>query len=181
MQDKLTGYYKYSSSQPLDKAVIHVQLTAFGMGNVGASMTELPQVEEYTYFEVPFFAWETPDTLRVEISTSQWQQMFATGESTLIIDKVALESAPLSVSDLKKTTCSAFPNPADQSIVLPVRDDMKGNVTVRVYSLTGECVMARTTAHNGRIQLELDSLAPGVYTAQITNGQLTDMNRFVKR
>ena len=66
---------------------------------------------------------------------------------------------------------SLYPNPAQETINVSVKSNMEGNVTVALYSITGQLLHTEqwTTAEGVQVkQINLGSVAPGMYTLTLT-------------
>ena len=76
-----------------------------------------------------------------------------------------------------------YPNPSSSTAFLPVSSDKPADLTLSVFNMIGEnCMPAQTLHLSGGMQyfeLDVNSLAPGIYLCRIQSGSISHAVRFV--
>jgi hypothetical protein len=179
--DTIRGYYKYATSGN-DTAMISVNLTNNG-GFVGGGAKVLPPAATYTYFTMPFSAVSTPDSLRVDIYSSDMSGTPTAG-STLYIDRLDLKSQPLNVPglSLSKQIVFVYPNPANDVLNVRVLNTKQGTMDVAIYDATGRVVFNNTytVSNNSLVAIPVKELASGIYQYTIQVDDNITGNKFIK-
>ena len=180
--DTLCGYYKYT---PLgnDTAGIYVSLTNNGT-SVGGNNMWLTAASVYTYFELPFQAGIVPDTIRIDVQSSEWPVSISNSGSVLYLDDLYLKSSPLGIFEDRfiKPEIIAFPNPVKDILTISFKNTINSYVTPVVYDVAGQQVdIDDFKIDANHIEMKVENLAPGIYSfeVQTKNGNIRD--RFVKQ
>lgn len=179
--DTLTGWFKYTS-QCSDTGYLGVTLSANGM-QIGGSMTYLSSATQYTYFEIPIYSQSTPDTLRIDASSSKWPYTNSCDGSTLIIDQLALKSELLaSISKLEnKKSPFAYPNPASNFIHINSGKLLTQETTIEFFDLSGRLVAKEVKQENSDDAINISTLINGRYYYRLTSSHGETMNSFIKQ
>lgn len=180
MTDTLTGYYKYTTSGT-DTGHVFLYVSKSGVNIGGNSYNCLP-TSTWTYFQIPFSASITPDSLRVDIVSSSWTS--AVPGSTLYIDKLQLKSQPLSINHVNSGVgfVSIYPNPVGDVLHLNLNNNIQGDIELRLYNVTGKLVLSNNyTPTNNSISVPVSQLAGGVYFYEIKNNGIVISDKFVKQ
>lgn len=169
MTDTLCGYYKYAG-MGLDSAIVGAVFFQGGnLVNVAALYLESKSV--YTYFEIPFQLGAAPDTVRIDIWSSN-PNSHAMAGSVLIIDSLRFKSDPLVGLPQAgpRVEWLLFPNPSQGQVwleaALPSADDYQ----LELLNMAGQRVFLQSlpmAAGLNRIGIDLGSLSAGVYLARL--------------
>lgn len=179
--DTITGYYKYTPSGA-DTAMLMVTLTASGTP-VGGTNYFFHAASAWTYFEMPFTAGTTPDTLRIDIQSGSWNS--AAAGSVLKIDYLQLKSQPLlAVNDLTNATAKvlAYPNPVNDVLHLKFDKIPAGSVNVKIYDIIGRVIDSRNyTVTPSVISFQVGYLPAGMYFYEVSNNGNMVRDKFLKK
>lgn len=179
-KDTLTGYYEYTTTGN-DSGQVGVTLTK-NSSIVGGIYTNLKPAATWTYFSIPFSAFTTPDTIRIDLISSLWNNNATVG-STFQVDNLSLKSEPLGITNFNPTVSAnkTYPNPAKDELNIQLGSKVNGNVHVAIYDMTGRIVQENDmTANNNLVHLNISGLYPGVYFYKLSTPNSTFQNRFVK-
>jgi len=80
---------------------------------------------------------------------------------------------------VEKKILKLYPNPAQQSIFIETTEANAGNI-VLVYDALGKTYQLPVTQKNNTLELDIRSLAPGIYTVLCKNGDKHQSGIFVK-
>jgi hypothetical protein len=167
--DTLCGYYKYQGIG-VDSAIIGAVF--FQGGNmIGVEAVYLDTKNQYTYFEIPFQLGQTPDTVRIDMWSSNPNGLPIPG-SILIVDSLRFKSDPLVGLPVARPALAwgIFPNPSGGSAWLEAVPPTDGDYNLEVFSTTGQRMLQqdlRLQAGLNRIGLDLEMLAAGTYLARL--------------
>ena len=170
--DTLTGYYKYFTSAP-DSASINISLMQ-NSNTIGGSGASLPAAAQYTYFEIPIFTNNAPDTMRIDINSSKWPYSPSSVGSTLYIDHLQLKSEltagiQTAQSKIAKNIFS-FPNPANDVLHVKLANSFSDNVLVEIFDLSGRLIVKETKkVSDNTLDIRTVSLKAGSYLYRISN------------
>lgn len=181
--DTLCGYYKYTAMGN-DTAGIYVSLTKNGTP-VGGNNKWLTATTNYTYFEMPFQAGITPDTIRIDIQSSEWPVTSANVGSILYIDNLYLKSSPLKIFENGNILFYGFPYPNPVKDILNIRFDnaITSIMDMQLYDMTGrgrEIESVNYDRHLTSMTLDVAKLAPGIYFYEIRIPEGIIRSKFVK-
>lgn len=179
--DTLAFWYKYAPTVIGGTANVYLNFKNNG-NNIGGTNASLPASTNYQYMEIPFNIGQTPDTVIVNIESSDWQDSSLTFVgSNLKIDEVHFKSEPLTtvVFDYKnEITINIFPNPTNGKIHINV---LGFNVQhLEVYNLLGERIFSQAGILS-KSEIDLSSEPAGVYFIKITNGEKMFTKKIVIR
>ncbi|MBA3827335.1 MAG: T9SS type A sorting domain-containing protein [Taibaiella sp.] len=180
MTDTLTGYYKYTTSGT-DSGQIFVNLSKSG-NPVGGNIYHCVATTAWTYFQIPFSASITPDSIRVDLISSSWTS--AVTGSTLYVDKMQLKSQPLSINHVTSAAgnVSTYPNPVDGVLHINTGNYFMGNIALRLFDINGKVVLQKNyNADNPDIAIPVSQFAKGIYFYELRNNDLIIRDKFVKQ
>lgn len=92
----------------------------------------------------------------------------------------------VSFSDIKLVNLEGYaaiiisPNPVKETMNLQTETEIR-NATLQVFNSSGQQMFSRIISGNGNIPVKISGLAPGIYTARITDRQNTRQLKFVKQ
>jgi hypothetical protein len=182
--DTLCGYYIYQPAVGSDDSAF-VSMAFSSMGNIFMYAPKLlSATEQYTYFEIPFTLFQAPDMVRIDISSSKWEENPVFNGSTLIIDELQFKSAPLA-TNIKKTIQNPFkswvyPNPA-QSFINIEMDSKINNAQLMLYDFQGKQIWNKSFTESSQLQLNTSFLSSGIYFYSISDGQkIVSSGKFIK-
>jgi len=172
--DTLCGYYIYQpAAGSNDSAIVNLVFSAAG-DEFAYAPRLFESAAQYTYFEIPFFLFQAPEQVRIDISSSKFEQNLAYNGSTLIIDELQFKSAPLS-TNIKKPfhnpfSVMIFPNPAKDFVNLTFETTEK-SIVFLLYDNLGNVMLkeSKNTMIAGKhtIQINIANFASGIYHYQI--------------
>jgi serine protease len=88
---------------------------------------------------------------------------------------VTLTGVNPTVTDLRTSTLSIYPNPAEDLIVVPSHLQ---NARYTIYDQTGRVCLE---GQMNQSQIRIDALASGLYTLRVADGQLMQQGQFIKQ
>jgi type IX secretion system substrate protein len=181
--DTLVGYYKYSTTGT-DSGFINVSLGKTGVGNVGGGRISLPSASGYTYFSLPISSTMTPDTMRIDISSSKvGPGAAAVAGSVFKVDKLLLRlhtPALGAAAANEPGKVVVYPDPVKDVLNISFGEAVQGPVTVKIYDAQGRTVMNHTYTGTPTLQLPVGDLAGGIYFYEITYNGSAVRDRFIK-
>jgi len=179
--DTISGFYKYIPAGT-DTGMLLVMLTASGTV-VGGANHFFNAASAWTYFEMPFSAGTTPDTIRIDIQSGSWTA--DTAGSVLKVDYLQLKSQPLlAVNDLTNAAAKvlAYPNPANDVFNLRFDKVPAGSVNAKIYDLMGRVIDSRNyTAAPSVISFQVGYLPTGMYFYEVSNNGNIMRDKFMKK
>ncbi len=90
-------------------------------------------------------------------------------------------SCPMNVAGHEvKTTFEAYPNPASDVLILSLPGNYSGKTKVGISNTLGEVFSGTLVAQNGRIDLDVNDLACGVYFVSVTIDDKQYIQRFIR-
>ncbi len=182
MNDTLIGYYKYSPSGS-DSASIGVSFYANG-SNVGGSGRYMLAAPIFTYFEIPMNVGVTPDTMRIDISSSKWPTGPSNNGSTLIIDDLQFKSEltlEINKVDGALNGVGVYPNPAADYLNFIFKKPVLSTVALNIYDVSGRMVKTEIYGNNEKsIHLNVSSLTKGMYFYTISGYAENMKGKFAK-
>lgn len=182
--DTLYGYYKYTP-QGTDTASVSVTLSAAGafIGNFNYFITS---ASTWTLFSIPISLTTTPDTMRIDIYSSNYSM---TGMSTTVpgsvlkIDNLYLASQPLGIPGLSinKQELTVYPIPANDILNFSLDGSVQGLVEITLYDLAGRILSTTQIPQaNGIISLPVGYLESGLYFYEVKNNGSITRDKFCK-
>jgi hypothetical protein len=175
--DTLAGYYKYAPMGN-DSAMINISLLK-NSNDVGGTRRFLHAAANYTYFEIPFGASTTPDTLRVEIGSSYWITNPGFSGSVLYIDNLKIKSQPVGIQhNYLNERIMTYPNPVKDQLTIQF-SDISGNKKIVLCNALGECISTWNTDDH-QFAIDTKSLPGGIYFLQMQTANGITARKFVK-
>jgi hypothetical protein len=174
--DTLCGYYKFIAPEG-QFAAISAQIFLNG-SNINGNYQLLMPATEYTYFELPLYSSEVPDTLGVEITSAAWPFDNAQEGNMLIVDHVQLKSAPLNVFNVSDAGLSLFPNPVRNELNILLPSVVPSGQELFIYDQTGNCVFNILLTQK-LVKLDTSFLGIGLYTYRIVSKGFNESGQFI--
>ncbi|WP_210520677.1 T9SS-dependent choice-of-anchor J family protein [Hymenobacter terricola] len=119
----------------------------------------------------------TPAVLDITPTTGTYYvgfHAFSLGnQGFLAVDDLSISAGPLATSEALMRAVSVFPNPSTSGVFnLEIHGaNAKQALGVEVTNMLGQRVYTGTAKDNLRTDLDLSSLAPGIYNLKVRNGQ----------
>jgi len=182
MTDTLTGYYMYMPSGT-DTGGLQISLYAAG-ANIGDNGYRFTSATTWTPFSVLIDASSTPDTMRIDISSSIGSATIP--GSTLYLDHLQLSSQPLPPSGINVISAAAYkviayPNPANDILNLRLAGNISGKVSARIYDMMGRVLDQRSwNVAPSIITFPVGYLPTGLYFYEVMNNGNIIRNKFLK-
>jgi len=167
---KLTGYYKFTSTDPYDSASVFCQFTQANMGMTGGGEHYFGTTNTYTYFECPLYFFGTNDSVLIAFESGR------TLGNQLFLDSLNFSNKPLMVStdglnyrehcDIRKISSN--------QLLLEYYDGGTGPIRVLIHDMLGrECYNQSISNTGGNIAetLYTGSLNRGIYLIEIESSK----------
>jgi hypothetical protein len=170
--DTLCGWYKFIPAGN-DSATMGVQTTFMG-STVGGGFLGLPPVSAYTYFELPFMSFSTPDTLLVIMASSFDDVNPSDIGSVFKLDDLYLKSSPLGISSEISWNpfgkISVYPNPSNVDCWIEFDNNGNSPLVMTVTDELGKTISETIITGTGHQQQHIDTsvLAKGSYILTLT-------------
>ena len=180
--DTLTGYYMFAPVGT-DTGRISVSLSAGG-SYVGGNNHYFYSASTWTYFEMPFNAMSTPDTMRIDIQSGSWHALMP--GSVLNVDYLQLKSQPLPPVGVNNATMLSdkviiYPNPATNVVNFTFDGDIQGAVSIKIYDILGKVISYKSyNVAPSVISLPTYDLSYGMYFYEIANNGTVIRDKFIK-
>ena len=184
MADTLCFWYKFIPAGT-DSATVAFQTTL--MGNpVGGGGAALPPASVYTFFQVPFSSFSTPDTLLVLFASSYNDIYPSNVGSVFKLDDVYLKSSltstgpEISWDTFGKVTL--YPNPSEVECFISFDNNSESNVTMIISDEAGKTVSETVITGSGHHNEHIDTsaLAKGSYLVSLVrDGKSVSRKLFV--
>lgn len=100
---------------------------------------------------------------------------------TVLDDQSYSDNVQIKLNTLNTASFYVYPNPASSYIEVNTPQALKGTGEIRIISMTGNLVL-KAAVSNGNLRMEIGSLKPGVYVAEVTDGdqKLIGREKFIK-
>lgn len=179
--DTLTFWYKHTPSTGNGTAEVRLNFKSNGT-NIGGTGASLSASANYQYMEIPFNIGQMPDTVIIDIESSEWQDSsVAFVGSNLKIDEIHFKSQPLATVVFERKNEAAieiFPNPTNGKIQINV---MGSNLEhLEIYNILGGRVYSQTGTLS-KSEIDLSSQPQGVYFVKIYNEERSYTKKIVKQ
>jgi len=184
----VSGYYKYT---PIGTDTAQAAITSYYYDLEGDSVIileqpiiNLPPAADYTYFEVPLLYNSHPmvDTINISFAAGLMQNGLTPG-SKLLLDDIAIEYYPVSVSENKapENVFIIYPNPVRDNVSIRNNsvDPFTGTITLfdnldrQVYS------GAHTIPSSSIISIRISELSEGIYFYRIKNDRVEQKGKIL--
>ena len=188
-KDTLIGWYKFTPVGG-DIATVHIRFSKNGnpIDNEGTNLTPS---SSYTMFSINYSLSSAPDTMRIDISTSgSGGGGSGTGHAgtILIMDEVTLKSQPLHTGielfHSDHSVLSAYPNPTSNLVRIYPVPVTHGPGNLQICNSLGQAMIFKNLSEveNGNgIELNTESLKPGMYFYYVTSGGFSGSGTFIKK
>ena len=169
--DTLAFYYKYAPANATDSAQI-----SFGFKKGGSFFwytgKNLSASADYQYVEIPFNIWQAPDSVVVQIQSSNWNDTLVSSVGAdLKIDEIHFKSQPLNVSIpvfAPNAQISIFPNPSGGKFTIY---NTVGIRQLKVYNILGENIYTKSNSKQQKLnEIDLSRFQKGIYFVEIYDG-----------
>lgn len=182
-ENKLMGYYKFSSPDANDSASVGLWLKKNSVV-IDSFVMRLPRVNTLTQFVLPFKASASPDSAIVALAAGiikndpnmDLGELFVPNAS-LIVDDIHVNDWPLFVgAKAKLQEARLFPNPAKDNVKLQLNSAYDEVIDLTLYDVQGrmvksfEAIKLRSNIESDYI-LSLDGLLPGSYLLKLVGSQ----------
>ena len=174
--DTLAFWYKYS---PVGNTEADVQLTFKKNGNNIRNIGTNPAPSStYKYIEIPFTLEEFPDSVILDIQSSQWQDSAVSFVgTTLTIDEIHFKSQKLTTGITELTNSNAltiFPNPTQNIINIPIL--FQGSI-YEIYNINRKLIELGYCNSN---QIDLTKIESGFYFLEISTNEKQHSFKLIK-
>jgi len=188
-KDTLIGYYKFA---PIggDSARVNINFSKNG-SNIYSAYANLTAAGSYTMFSIPYSLFSVPDTMEIDFGTrGPGGNGRGTGHAgtTLIVDEIQLKSQPLHTGielfHPNHAILSAYPNPASGLININPIPTTNGQGSLEIYNSLGQALIFKNLseiANGNGIELNTESLKPGMYFYNVTNNGFSGSGTFIKK
>lgn len=179
--DTLAFWYKYS---PVGNTQADVQVTFKKNGNNIKNIGTNPSPSStYKYIEIPFNLDEFPDSVIIDLQSSQWQDSAASFiGTTLIIDEMHFKSQKLTTGVVELNNDIAFrifPNPASENIKLTFHENLGIKSELFIYNAYGKLIATEKIRGIAELTLDVSSYLDGIYFIQLSiDDQLVNTMKF---
>ncbi|MCE9538736.1 MAG: T9SS type A sorting domain-containing protein [Bacteroidetes bacterium] len=169
--DTLTFWYKHVPSTGSGTAEVRLHFKNNG-NNIWGTGASLSASTNYQYMEIPFNVGQIPDTVIIDIESSEWQDSSLTFVgSNLKIDEIHFKSQPLTtvVFDRKnENTLHISPNPSKGKIQIEaIGLDVQG---MEVYNVLGEKIYSKADFKQQTLnEIDLSGFQKGIYFIKISS------------
>ena len=179
MSDTLYGFYKYVSIGN-DTVTINLSLTKNGFP-VGGNSKWLTPIGNYTYFEIPFQVFSIPDTLRINIRSSEWSRAPVNIEKSLYLDNLWMKSDLQAAIEKEMLESTFYPNPVKDIIYIEFKKNVPEIMNLFIYDSNGITTQANETSRNANsLIIDVSNLALGIYYYEIRTPEGIMRNKFMK-
>lgn len=125
------------------------------------------------------------------VHTFKWSyrkdQSATAGSDAAWIDNIVFppfsnESSGAFLSENSIIQLNVYPNPVKNELTIEMENNQtKGNLTINIKDLQGRIVYTNTTISNGKIIVNTNNFANGLYMVEATNGVSTMLRKVVKQ
>ncbi|RYD55777.1 MAG: T9SS type A sorting domain-containing protein [Sphingobacteriales bacterium] len=92
----------------------------------------------------------------------------------------SLQSVSVGRIHTASSQINAYPNPASSMLYIEGLNSAVANNAVRVYDNIGRLIATENIYKDGRLQIDISRLAPGMYYIQCRDGEIQHNSRFIK-
>lgn len=143
-------------------------------------MVKLPS-SSYSKFEIPLSFTIPPDTMRIDIASSQFPFINIGTGSELYIDELQLSSAPLctAVSEIENHTSFIIsPNPASENTNVILTNKSR-RCDVVIMDAYGKIISKFHSTDTQRMEINISNIPSGVYLIQVRTDNEEQMGKIV--
>ncbi len=174
--DTVAFWYKFV---PSGNTVADVQLNFKKNGhNIGnAGRNPIPS-STYQYMEIPFNLGQAPDTVIIDIQSSQWQDSsLSFVGSNLKIDEMHFKSQPLTTGILNyqiQNNISIFPNPTSEKLTITNFENNGKQFELNIFNTFGQQVLSQQFSEKIETAIvDVSKFTEGVYILRMISGNKT--------
>jgi hypothetical protein len=179
--DTLAFWYKHTPSTGTGTAEVRLNFKNNGT-NIWGTGASLSASANYQYMEIPFNIGQMPDTVIIDIESSEWQDSsLAFVGSSLKIDEVHFKSQPLTttVFDYKdETSVHISPNPTLGKIQINVPG--LNVLQLEIYNLLGERIFSQA-GNLTKAGIDLSGHPQGIYFVKVYSEGKSYTKKVVKQ
>ena len=174
--DTLAFWYKYA---PSGGATAGVNLNFKNNGiNINNAGTNLPPSTNYQYMEIPFNLGAMPDSVMIDIQSSQWQDsLLSNVGSDLKIDEMHFKSQPLTTSIfnyVNQNTINVFPNPTSEKLTINYSENIGKQIDLSIFNILGQQVFSQTISDKTETAtIDVSKFTEGIYFLHMTSDNKT--------
>ena len=180
--DKLVGYFKYEGDHVRDSLSVLVLLKEMPDLNeenaIGiAKFNAFGGPEEYTKFEATFeyLSDEVPDSAIILIASERYEA-WPDDSSFYVIDEITFEGGVVSTKHSIEEVLFVAPNPVSDRILL--NKIPENNARLNIYNQMG--MLVEQFANLNQREINVSTIIPGIYFAQLQTEQSTIIQKFIK-
>ena len=96
------------------------------------------------------------------------------------VSYVQLSAGGIGMVENGTDAARVFPNPAQEVLLVTVREPLSQQASVQLVSVTGQVLMAPTFISSRTLRFRVEDLASGIYFVRITDGERRIVERVVK-
>lgn len=181
--DTLAFWYKHTPSTGTGTAEVRLNFKINGT-NIWGTGASLSASANYQYMEIPFNIGQMPDTVIIDIESSEWQDSsVAFVGSNLKIDEIHFKSQPLSTglfNRINENSVSVFPNPTKgKTYVQALGLTIQG---IEVYNILGEKIYSTADFKQQSLnEVDLSSFQSGIYFVKMYDGEKTYTKKIIRQ
>ena len=174
--DTLAFWYKYV---PWGNIVADVNLSfKKNYNNIGNAGTNLVASANYQYVEIPFNVGQIPDSVIVDIQSSDWNDsLLSYVGSDLKIDEIHFKSQPLNTGIFNyenENEISIYPNPTSEKITVVSSKNIGKQIDLNIFNTLGQQVfMQNIPDYIGETTLDVSQFTEGIYFLRIVSDNQT--------
>lgn len=175
LKDTLTFWYKYTPTQG-DMAQVNLAFRKNGT-QFDARNVNLNASIDYQHVESPFELGMVPDSVIINIISSQWENKATSFVgSKLIIDKLSFKTGaiPTDIQNLKLSS-NIFPNPTRG--ILHLNTDARKVKRIGIYTLAGKVLYSTTEIVN---KIDISAYSIGIYLIKLEMSDSIMMYKIIK-
>jgi hypothetical protein len=161
IKDTLVFYYKYAPAGK-DSAWINLNFIKNG-NNIDGRGTPLLASATYQYKELAFELGQSPDTVIVQINSSNNGNISNVG-SDLKIDNIYFKSQVATGIKTKQVISQLYPNPAIDNVTIESPDNIS---SVLITDILGKMVREEKLVNGTKTSFSVNGLHPGLYFVTI--------------
>ena len=166
--DTLVFYYKYTPSGN-DSAQVSLNFKKNG-NNIFFVAVDLHSSATFQQVEIPFEVWQSPDSVIVDIQSSNWEDSLVSFVgSELIVDNIYFKSQgePTGLFNYKNSNgIQIIPNPAFDFITVNINNVNDDFFTLNIYNNAGTLVKSETQVKNQQ-KINVADLPNGTYIISV--------------
>ena len=153
---------------PTDETIVRITPISPGPKEAPFALTPLVQ-NQWNSFDIPL------STFTGVVMSDLFQFKFDGGTGkTFYMDNLYLYNGTVGINKLDKSGISVYPNPAKSSLFV---NGLPQNATVKIFDMRGKLLV---NSQNANKEIDVNNLAKGVYTIQISGKNGITTKKFIK-